>query len=81
MGGTNFQRRQVYREIFHAGVIDTSFHGADRRFARFVGIKALHRDLLRESDFVRELNSDRKETHWSKRKLKQDERAPFVFVH
>jgi len=30
-------------------------------------MKAMHRDLLRE------FNSDRKETHWSKRKLKQDE--------
>ena len=40
--------------------------GAWLMLARIDVLKALHRDRLRE-------NSDRKETHWGKRKLKRDE--------
>jgi hypothetical protein len=41
--------------------------GGDTMMARIGVLKALHRDR------VREFKSDRKETHWGKRKLKRDE--------
>jgi hypothetical protein len=41
--------------------------GGDPMMAEIGVMKALHRDR------VREFKSDRKETHWGKRKLKRDE--------
>jgi hypothetical protein len=41
--------------------------GGDPMMARIGVMKALHRNVLRE------FQSDRKETHWGKRKLKRDE--------
>jgi hypothetical protein len=41
--------------------------GGDTMMARIGVLKALHRNV------VREFKSDRKETHWDKRKLKRDE--------
>jgi hypothetical protein len=41
--------------------------GGDTMMARIGVLKALHRNL------VREFKTDRKETHWGKRKLKRDE--------
>jgi hypothetical protein len=41
--------------------------GGDTMMARIGVMKALHRNV------VREFNSDRKETHWGKRKLKRDQ--------
>ena len=40
--------------------------GGDTMLARIGVLRALHRNV------VREFNSDRKETHWDKRKLKRD---------
>jgi hypothetical protein len=41
--------------------------GGDTMMARIGVLKALHRNV------VREFKTDRKETHWAKRKLKRDE--------
>jgi hypothetical protein len=41
--------------------------GGPTMFARIGVLKAVHRDVARE------FKSDRKETHWGKRKLKRDQ--------
>ncbi len=48
-------------------VLLLSSRGGDAMMARIGVLKALHRNA------VREFKTDRKETHWGKRKLKRDE--------
>ena len=49
-----------------AGTLLLCSRGGDATLARIGVLKALHRHV------VREFNSDRKETHWGKRRLKRD---------